>query len=244
MADNGPEKTANPSPNAYRFLAPPAVNALRQEARDTSSGSPSPQPMSRTISENIREERQDLKEAAEQTLNVIVDLDLDGRIRWVSPSWKEVVGTNVEDVEGSLISELLLDNKKAFEHAIERMKIDDSKSHIVRFAVRTGPASFLRRETGEAEGVSEWAGDEGERGGRGKGGAGGEAEAHGQEKEQEELTDVVQAQEKETKSESDEDDHILNLEGQGIMVFDRSPSTESHVSILLFHLLLGLGVLQ
>ncbi|QSS64964.1 serine/threonine protein kinase ppk18/RIM15 [Histoplasma capsulatum] len=233
MADNGPEKTANPSPNAYRFLAPPAVNALRQEARDTSSGSPSPQPMSRTISENIREERQDLKEAAEQTLNVIVDLDLDGRIRWVSPSWKEVVGTNVEDVEGSLISELLLDNKKAFEHAIERMKIDDSKSHIVRFAVRTGPASFLRRETGEAEGVSEWAGDEGERGGRGKGGAGGEAEAHGQEKEQEELTDVVQAQEKETKSESDEDDHILNLEGQGIMVFDRSPSTESHTMWML-----------
>ncbi|PGH05878.1 AGC protein kinase [Blastomyces parvus] len=239
MADNGAENT----PNQPRFLAPPAVTALRQEARDAGSGSPSAQPMSRTLSEDIREERQDLKEAAEQTLNVIVDLDLDGRIKWVSPSWKEVVGTNVEDVEGSLISDLVLDNKMAFEHAIESMKIDDSKSHIVRFAVKTGPASFLRREAGEVE-VEDVGGDgdgdvEGEREGKGEEGVERDAEVPGQEKIEEGRVDVSQPQEKESeyqteeREESDEDSQILNLEGQGIMVFDRSPTTESHTMWML-----------
>jgi hypothetical protein len=39
-------------------------------------------------SRNTSLEREDLKEAAEQTLNIIVDMDLEGCIKWVSPSWK------------------------------------------------------------------------------------------------------------------------------------------------------------
>ncbi|OJD27180.1 AGC protein kinase [Blastomyces percursus] len=237
MADNGAENITNPP----RFLAPPAVAALRQEARDANSGSPSPQPMSRTFSEDIREERQDLKEAAEQTLNVIVDLDLEGRIKWVSPSWKEVVGTNVEDVEGLLISELVLDNKMAFEHAIESMKIDDSKSHIVRFAVKTGPASFLRREAGEVEveHVAGEGGGEGEREEKKEEGEKRDAEAPVQQKMPEERVDISQPQQEQPEhvgdeqQENGEDYHILNLEGQGIMVFDRSPTTESHTMWML-----------
>ena len=50
-------------------LAPPAVSSLRAEAAGV--------PMERSYSENIREEREELREAAEQTLNVIVDLNLD-----------------------------------------------------------------------------------------------------------------------------------------------------------------------
>ena len=68
MADNG-----SPKP---QFLAPPAVTALRQEARNINPK------MTRSLSENIKEERDDLKEAAEQTLNIIVDLDLEGRVKW------------------------------------------------------------------------------------------------------------------------------------------------------------------
>ncbi|OAX79855.1 AGC protein kinase [Emergomyces africanus] len=195
-----PQAAPQPHPNPPappRLLSSPLFK--QEAARDAGGDNPSAQSMSRTLSEDIREERQDLKEAAEQTLNVIVDLDLNGRIKWVSPSWKEVVGTNIEDVEGLLISELVLDNKTAFEHAIERMKMDDSKSHIVRFAVRTGPASFLWRESREAEV---------------------EAEAEGIEGEDE-------------REEMDEDDHILNLEGQGIMVFDRSIGAESHTMWML-----------
>jgi hypothetical protein len=40
----------------------------------------------------MRAEKEDLKEAAEESYNVIMDLNLDGRVRWVSPSWDTVIG--------------------------------------------------------------------------------------------------------------------------------------------------------
>ncbi|KGQ01951.1 AGC protein kinase [Paracoccidioides lutzii Pb01] len=254
MADNGAENTPV-TPTPPRFLSPPAITALKQEAREASAAcgssggsSPCPHPMERTISQDIREERQDLKEAAEQTLNVIIDLNLDGRIKWVSPSWKEVVGTNVEDVEGRLISELVLDNKTAFDRAIESMKIDDSKSHIVRFAVKTGPASFLRREVGEEEPVEVKQVAVKEKLEEGKVGEGFEREEQeevaleAEVKADVERVDTIQVQDRLVQHEKDEraagqtredKDHILNLEGQGIMVFGRSPSTESHTMWML-----------
>ncbi|PGH13059.1 AGC protein kinase [Helicocarpus griseus UAMH5409] len=265
-----PNPPPNPAtPNPPRFLAPPAVTALRQEAaRDASStpssistgtstavtssaggsrlASPAHHLMERTLSEDIREQRQDLKEAAEQTLNVIVDLDLEGRIKWVSPSWKEVVGTRVEEVEGTLISELVLgdqNNKAVFGNAIERMKVDDSKSYIVRFAVRTGPESFLWREdAGRKEGEGEGEGRLGEEreGGRRwevekvecEGERAGSAPAQEGLVEPEKERESVQENEHDSQQDND-DEHILNLEGQGIMVFDRSPSSESHTMWML-----------
>jgi len=59
------------------MLAPPVVSHLRAQAAGSN--------MERSLSADIREEREDLREAAEQTLNVIMDLSLDGTIRWVSP---------------------------------------------------------------------------------------------------------------------------------------------------------------
>src|SRR5216117_807893 len=111
MADNGADYFNKP-----RFLAPPAVTALREEARDSSPTGPAA--MERSLSEDFREAREDLKEAAEQTLNVIMDLHLDGRIKWVSPSWTAVIGTPLEDVEGKMIKDIILDNKTALEDAI------------------------------------------------------------------------------------------------------------------------------
>lgn len=49
-------------------------------------------PMERTPSMAIRAEKEDLKEATEDSFNVIVDLNLDGKVRWVSPSWEDVIG--------------------------------------------------------------------------------------------------------------------------------------------------------
>ncbi|WEW58602.1 rim15, signal transduction response regulator [Emydomyces testavorans] len=129
---------------APRFLEPPAITALKQEARDVPPRGPVP--MVRSLSEDIREERQDLQEAAEQSLNVILDLALDGRVNWASPSWVEVIGTPVEEVEGKPIRDFIIDNKSAFEDATESMKQDDSRSQIVRFAVKTGPASVFRQD--------------------------------------------------------------------------------------------------
>ncbi|KAG9992858.1 hypothetical protein KCU78_g19184, partial [Aureobasidium melanogenum] len=59
------------SPNPT-MLAPPAVVALKEEAvgtKDTAYRGT----MERTVSMDIREEREDLKRAAEQSLNAIMD---------------------------------------------------------------------------------------------------------------------------------------------------------------------------
>ncbi|KAI9848374.1 MAG: rim15, signal transduction response regulator [Thelocarpon superellum] len=125
-------------------LAPPAVTALKEEA--SQNAPPIQGQMERTMSQDIQEEREDLKEAAEQNLNVILDVSLDGVVRWVSPSWEEVVGTPPELVRGRLIADLVLDHKTAFTEAVESMKQDGSRSQRLRVSVLMGPASKLAPE--------------------------------------------------------------------------------------------------
>ncbi|KAH8674636.1 putative Serine/threonine-protein kinase cek1 [Tricladium varicosporioides] len=162
------------------MLAPPAVSQLKAQAGGQ---------MERSLSADIREEREDLREAAEQTLNVILDLSLDGTIRWVSPSWTDVIGTTYESVQGKPIKDIVIsDNKKVFSEVVESMKKDDSRSQIIRFTVQIGPASKLAPI--DIPDLLE--------------GKGGEAAA----------TQVEPA--------------TLDLEGQGIMVYDRSSGGESH----------------
>lgn len=155
-------------------LAPPTVSSLRAQAAGSA--------MERTMTENIREEREDLREAAEQTLNVIVDLNLDETIRWVSPSWVDVIGTKAEDVQGKPITDVIVSDKAAFADAIGFMKKDDSRSHRIRFTVCTGPFSKLRPiETIQDAGF-----------------------------------------------ESNNEPATLDLEAQGIMIYDRTDGSESH----------------
>lgn len=117
-------------------LAPPAVTSLRAQTAGA---------MERSLSQHQREkDREDLKEAAEQTLNVIVDLNLDGSIRWVSPSWVDVIGTDVAQAEGTPISDVVVSEPTTiFTDVVDSMKEDDSGSKFIRFSVRTGPASKL-----------------------------------------------------------------------------------------------------
>lgn len=165
-------------------LAPPAVTALRDE--DTRERIP----IERTHSMDMRSEREDLKTAAEQSLNVILDLGLDGVIRWVSPSWKDVVGTLVESVKNKPIADLLLSNRDAFANAVQSMKEDDSKSRVIRFQVQKGPFSVLKQNTREDEKMSD---------------------------------------EEDAGEDAEDEEQVLNLEGQGIMVYDRSSDGEGHV---------------
>ena len=149
--------------------------------------------MARTITSDMRAERDDLKEAAEQSLNVILDLALDGTIRWVSSSWADVVGTSVESVKDKPITDFLLSNKDGFANAMESMKKDDSKSRIIRFQVRMGELSVLKQDKSRK-------------------------------KEVQPVDDSSGEDEMAT-----EGDEVLNLEGQGIMVYDRSSGDDSHV---------------
>ncbi|KAI1473435.1 hypothetical protein K445DRAFT_63632 [Daldinia sp. EC12] len=155
-------------------LAPPAVSSLRAQAIGRS--------MERSLSADIREEREELREAAEQTLNVIVDLNLDGTIRWVSPSWTDVIGTEPGAVEGTPIADLIIsEDKSAFSEAITSMRTDDSRSQYIRFTVYLGPLSKLYPTEARNE------------------------------------------------SEADESSPAtVELEAQGIMVYDRTTGDESH----------------
>ncbi len=161
-------------------LATPAVTALKNAAAAESP--PNRVQMERSFSQDIQEGSRELKEAAEQTRNIILDLGLDGVIRWVSPSWTDVVGTELEAVKGNPISKFIVDKPETFTEAINSLKNDVSKSQFVRFAIRVGIMS--------------------------------------------DLEPMLSA---EQKAEAEGDKSILVLEGQGIMVYDRTSGGESHV---------------
>ena len=179
-----------PKSQKREHLAPPAVKSIRDEDVTNAAS------MERTASMDMRKEREDLKAAAEQSLNVILDLGLDGIVRWISPSWKDVVGTTPESIKGKHIADLLLSGKDGFANAVESMKKDDSKSRIVRFRLQMGPLSVLRQPPPEqTEDASE--GDK---------------------------EDAEDAEE-----EAGEEEQVINLEGQGIIVYDRYSGNDSHV---------------
>jgi len=172
-------------------LAPPAVTALKQEA----AGSPGHrQNMERTVSQDMRNERQDLKEAAEHSLNIIMDLDLEGKIRYVSPSWTDVIGSLPKEVTGKPVLDIICSGADGFAETIESVRKDDSRSHIARFAIQLGPHSILRNRRSKHSTIE------------------------GQEHIPLSPIDT-----------SEDEEQFLNVEAQGIMVYDRTTGAESHV---------------
>lgn len=162
-------------------LALPVLTALKNEAAAESAHERVP--MARSFSQDIEEGRRELKEAAEQTQNIILDLDLEGIIRWVSPSWTDVVGDGLEAVKQQPISKFILDKPDIFARAIETLKSHNSKSQYVKFAIKVPHGSDLDPMLSE-----------------------------------------------EQKDESQGDKAVLELDGQGIMVYDRATGDQSHVS--------------
>jgi serine/threonine-protein kinase RIM15 len=125
-------------------LKAPAVTALRQEALGSDTQRTK---MERSLSEDFRMERDDLKEAAAHSQNVILDLGLDGIIRFVSPSWQDLIGTLPSEVQGRAIADVLPpDSTTAFQESVEALQKDDSKSQIIRFSLPLGPHSLLRKK--------------------------------------------------------------------------------------------------
>jgi len=124
-----------------QYLEPPAITAIKSDAGF--GGEVTRHAMERSFSQDIQEGTQELKEAAEQTRNIILDLSLDGHVRWVSPSWIDVVGTELDVVRGRKISDFISDNPEVFDSAIEALKSNDSKSQIVKFAVKIPPSSDM-----------------------------------------------------------------------------------------------------
>ncbi len=169
----------------------PAMAAITEE--ESAGSAILSRQLERSLSMDIREEGRDLKDAAEQSLSVILDLDLDDKIRWVGQKWLDVVGTSPEKVQGKPIEDLLIGDKSVFAEATKALRKDDHNSKVIRFSVQMGPRSLLkpaRNDDKMADADADW---EGER-------------------------------------RSDESTLLINLEAQGIMVYDRATGSESHVS--------------
>ena len=124
-------------------LKAPAVTALKQEALGSDMHR---NRMERSLSEDFRMERDDLKEAAAHSQNVILDLGLDCIVRFVSPSWQDLVGTLPSEVQGKAIADVMPENETMFQEGVEALQKDDSKSQIIRFTLPVGPHSLLRRK--------------------------------------------------------------------------------------------------
>lgn len=169
------------------LLPLPAISTLRLESSARSEALRAQ--MERSATMEIREEGKDLKEAAEQSLNVILDLSLDGKIRWASPTWEEVMGVPFDAVKDKPMSEIVYTNAAAFDGAVELMRQMDARSKIIQFSVTSSQRSVVRSPVGMVKPpISEAA-------------------------------------------EPSEDDEliVINLEAQGIMIYDHSTGQESHV---------------
>ncbi|KAF2831726.1 putative response regulator receiver RIM15p [Ophiobolus disseminans] len=173
-------------------LHPPAVMALRQEAAG-SNNNHNRVAMERSVSQDMREEREDLKEAAEHSLNIIMDLDLENKIRYVTDSWKDVIGTQPKEVVGKSVFDILYGGADGFAETIESVRKYDSRSHIVRFSVRMGPHSALRKRRSRTS-----------------------------------PEDALEQAPQSPVDAEHEEEQILNLEAQGIMIYDRTTGAESH----------------
>ena len=100
-----------------------------------------------------------------------------------------------------MIADLLVGNKNVFRDAIDVMKADDSRSRFIRFAVKMGPDSVLKFAP-EPRPVGTESTDE---------------------TKVEETSDPSPA-------EGDQVHGVLTMEGQGIMVYDRTDAETGHVS--------------
>ena len=147
---------------------------------------------------DIREEREDLKKAAEQSLNAIIELDLEGRVRWVSPSWLDLTGTAAKTLIGMAISDVVVEDQAVFAERVEAMRKDDSKSYIIRFSVRAPMVPEVKVLTIADPVVA------------------GESASPQAERSEGDALQPLQRQE------------TIDLEAQGIMVYDRTSGEESH----------------
>lgn len=182
---------ANDGSNA-QYAQSPTVAALKFDA----GVGPEPHKvmMERSFSQDIQEGTQELKHAAEQTRNIILDLGVDGIIRWVSPSWTDVVGTHLETVKGKPIAEFIRDDPTTFEKAVAALQSNDSKSQYVKFSIAVSPSSTLHPML--------------------------------------EAQSAMSAN-RDTPLQTEDGLELLQLEGQGIMVWDRGTGGESHTMWML-----------
>lgn len=92
----------------------------------------------------ILQERIDLRLASSQNPSAVMELDLDGNIRYLSKNWESIVGTNIKKLLYKPISNIIIGNNeddlKVFNNAIEQMVKNDA-TYKVKFVTATNDRS-------------------------------------------------------------------------------------------------------
>ncbi|KAI5957013.1 RIM15 [Candida theae] len=86
------------------------------------------------------EEQIDLRLASSNNPTIIMELDLDGGVRYLSKNWEYIVGTSINKIINHPISKVIVGNNeedyKVFNNAIDSMTLDDA-SYKVKFITAT-----------------------------------------------------------------------------------------------------------
>lgn len=90
------------------------------------------------------QERIDLRLASSQNPSAVMELDLDGNIRYLSKNWESIVGTNIKKLLFKPISNIIIGNNeddlKVFNDAVEQMILNDA-TYKVKFVTATNDRS-------------------------------------------------------------------------------------------------------
>ncbi|SCU90910.1 LANO_0D10242g1_1 [Lachancea nothofagi CBS 11611] len=95
-----------------------------------------------------------LKVATDTSASILLELNMDGRIRYLSSIWEHIVGTSVEAIVGQSISDILVgsdQDRSVFQRAIDLMIREDC-SYKVRFLVESGSTGNSKTQTSSSAG--------------------------------------------------------------------------------------------
>ncbi|KAG5519964.1 hypothetical protein PMAC_000241 [Pneumocystis sp. 'macacae'] len=83
-----------------------------------------------------------------QRINILIELSLDGKLKWLSPSWKDIVGIDSKQALGRPISDFLVGDDNVFSRAINVLLEDDSHIFRIYFNVVTNlsPIDEIERD--------------------------------------------------------------------------------------------------
>ncbi|KAK6458358.1 response regulator receiver [Scheffersomyces xylosifermentans] len=95
---------------------------------------------------NTIEEQIDLRLASSNNPTIVMELDLDGKIRYLSKNWEFIIGTTIKKIVNNPISKIIIGNSpedlQVFNNAINKMITDDC-SYKVKFLTATNTTSRI-----------------------------------------------------------------------------------------------------
>lgn len=93
-------------------------------------------------------DNEDLQDASNQNQNIVMELSLDGTIRFLSTSWEDITGYPASDLLNTNISSVIIgddSDREVFVRAAQAMK-DDESSYRVRFLTSKRPLPIFPQD--------------------------------------------------------------------------------------------------